>query len=403
MVVGVRNFFRGISWSQIIAGALAAVTSFLLSAKIGIAGSVIGVAIGSMVSAVASQIYQNMLRTSSRKVQSVVPLAGSVSDGRKTSAVGDGGAPMDAARSALMVPGVEDSAGANDDVNADADVRDALADSMHAGSIRGNGIRGNDGHRDGVREGGMHKRVVQVDAARGGGDVPADDCVTVDDGVPAGGWHCRESARRVASRGRISPDHAVATTGKSDAVMPESGIGVHFRSGRRAALIVAVVSALLAVAVSAGIVLVLTRGQGTDSVVRDMVNPPALPPEPGGGSAGNGDGGVPSVPGGGNSDTVRPDGSADDGAGQKAGDGSSSGDGVSRDDGTGKGAPSDGSTGDGGSDDADSDRAGSGTGGDANGAGDGTAGGGVEGSGGKDGGSGTVSKDGGADSVPPRS
>lgn len=50
-----KNFFKGISLSSIAAGALAAVTSFLLSAKIGIAGSVIGVAIGSIVSAVSSR------------------------------------------------------------------------------------------------------------------------------------------------------------------------------------------------------------------------------------------------------------------------------------------------------------------------------------------------------------
>ncbi|WEV42795.1 hypothetical protein OZX57_04775 [Bifidobacterium sp. ESL0682] len=61
-----KNFFKGISVSQIIAGALAAVTSFLLSAKIGIAGSVIGVAVGSIVSAVASQIYQNVLNESGK-------------------------------------------------------------------------------------------------------------------------------------------------------------------------------------------------------------------------------------------------------------------------------------------------------------------------------------------------
>ena len=48
----VRNFFKGLSVTQLSAGALAAVTSFLLSAKIGIAGSVIGVAVGSIVSAV---------------------------------------------------------------------------------------------------------------------------------------------------------------------------------------------------------------------------------------------------------------------------------------------------------------------------------------------------------------
>ena len=56
-----KNFFKGISFfSSICAGALAAVTSFLLSAKIGIAGSVIGVAAGSVVSAVATQVYKNV-------------------------------------------------------------------------------------------------------------------------------------------------------------------------------------------------------------------------------------------------------------------------------------------------------------------------------------------------------
>lgn len=73
-----KNFFKGISLSSIAAGALAAVTSFLLSAKIGIAGSVIGVAIGSIVSAVSSQIYQNVLHESGRKLQDV---AGTTGDG----------------------------------------------------------------------------------------------------------------------------------------------------------------------------------------------------------------------------------------------------------------------------------------------------------------------------------
>lgn len=68
-----RNFFKGLSVTQLSAGALAAVTSFLLSAKIGIAGSVIGVAVGSIVSAVASQIYQNVLKASSEKLQNAVP------------------------------------------------------------------------------------------------------------------------------------------------------------------------------------------------------------------------------------------------------------------------------------------------------------------------------------------
>jgi len=41
----VKNFFKGISFTQVLAGSLAAVTSFLLASKIGIAGSVIGVCV----------------------------------------------------------------------------------------------------------------------------------------------------------------------------------------------------------------------------------------------------------------------------------------------------------------------------------------------------------------------
>ena len=72
-----KNFFKGISFSSICAGALAAVTSFLLSAKIGIAGSVIGVAAGSVVSAVATQVYKNVLKASGEKIQQAVPLPSS--------------------------------------------------------------------------------------------------------------------------------------------------------------------------------------------------------------------------------------------------------------------------------------------------------------------------------------
>lgn len=68
-----KNFFKGISFTQVLAGSLAAVTSFLLASKIGIAGSVIGVAIGSIVSAVASQLYQNVIHASSRKLAEANP------------------------------------------------------------------------------------------------------------------------------------------------------------------------------------------------------------------------------------------------------------------------------------------------------------------------------------------
>ena len=54
-LTGIKGLFEGLSVSQVTAGALAAVTSMLLSAQIGIAGSVIGVAVGSVVSTVSSQ------------------------------------------------------------------------------------------------------------------------------------------------------------------------------------------------------------------------------------------------------------------------------------------------------------------------------------------------------------
>ena len=56
-----KGFFKDLSFAQIAAGALAAATSFLLSSKIGIAGSLIGVVVGSVVSAVSTQVYKKAI------------------------------------------------------------------------------------------------------------------------------------------------------------------------------------------------------------------------------------------------------------------------------------------------------------------------------------------------------
>lgn len=66
---GIKGLFEGLSISQVTAGALAAVTSMLLSAQIGIAGSVIGVAVGSVVSTVSSQLYKKFLAGSAEKLR----------------------------------------------------------------------------------------------------------------------------------------------------------------------------------------------------------------------------------------------------------------------------------------------------------------------------------------------
>lgn len=74
---GLASLFEGMSGSQLIAGALAAATSLLLSSYIGIAGSVVGAAIAYVVSAVASQLYKKMLSASADKIRDVVPGASS--------------------------------------------------------------------------------------------------------------------------------------------------------------------------------------------------------------------------------------------------------------------------------------------------------------------------------------
>ena len=65
--------FEDLSIAQVIAGALAAATVFLLSSVIGVAGSLIGAAVGSIVSAVSSQIYKKMLSASADKIRDVAP------------------------------------------------------------------------------------------------------------------------------------------------------------------------------------------------------------------------------------------------------------------------------------------------------------------------------------------
>lgn len=65
------GLFNDLSISQVVAGALAAVTSVALSSQIGIAGSIIGVAVASIVSTVASQLYRAMLTRSADKLRKI--------------------------------------------------------------------------------------------------------------------------------------------------------------------------------------------------------------------------------------------------------------------------------------------------------------------------------------------
>lgn len=72
-----ERLFDGISVPQILAGAAAAATSVALASYIGIAGSIIGAAVSSVVTVVSSQVYRRFLTASARKIKDAAPLAGS--------------------------------------------------------------------------------------------------------------------------------------------------------------------------------------------------------------------------------------------------------------------------------------------------------------------------------------
>ncbi len=66
---GRERILEGISIPQIIAGAAAAATSMLLASQIGIAGSVIGAAVSSVVTVVTSQLYRKFLVAGADKLR----------------------------------------------------------------------------------------------------------------------------------------------------------------------------------------------------------------------------------------------------------------------------------------------------------------------------------------------
>ncbi len=77
----IRDLFDDLSFAQVAAGALAAVTSMLLASQIGIAGSVIGAAVGSVVATVSSQVYKKFIAASAEKIRDF-PAAVGVSSGK---------------------------------------------------------------------------------------------------------------------------------------------------------------------------------------------------------------------------------------------------------------------------------------------------------------------------------
>ena len=235
-----KNFFKGISFSSICAGALAAVTSFLLSAKIGIAGSVIGVAAGSVVSAVATQVYKNVLKASGEKIQQAVPLPSS----------------SDAAADETQVLG---SSTKGDETRIIGSSPVALDATM---------VLSNDATAVAPS---LSQRVISSeqedeDATRALGDIAG-----------AGETSMFPDGHRGVGGASIASGKSAACSARNVRVQHAGRRSSNWLHSKHAPAIIAFVSALVGVGVSAGLILAFTGGQGTDTVVRNVVHEKVVP------------------------------------------------------------------------------------------------------------------------------
>ncbi|OZG58213.1 hypothetical protein BMYO_1736 [Bifidobacterium myosotis] len=226
-----KKFFQGLSLSSIVAGTLAAITSFLLAAKIGVAGSVIGAATSYIVSVVATNIYQNVIRASTEKLQSVG------TDGDPGDGDPDGDSPAD---------------GSTDDTA-------TAAESSASGSSPDGPVTENATDRSAAGSGSNATQLAASGESRS--TVSAAD-------LPGTGRTAVRRPREIISNRAAGRTYSVAELRR--ARKP--------RNVKRTAVIVTLVSGLLTVAVSAGVVMLLTRGQGTDTVVRDWSTPSVTTP-----------------------------------------------------------------------------------------------------------------------------
>ena len=241
-----KNFFKGISFTQVLAGSLAAVTAFLLSSKIGIAGSVIGVAIGSIVSAVASQLYQNVIHASSKKIQSSSALKSGSSryeeddtkvvnnarfialedDMPKEYEVYNNMIDSSKEKQARRVVAMASNANVASDSSRDVD-------SLSSQNAKSGESQALSAESTSVMELSSLRKLKEEDNALSEGD--EDSILTLND------------AKR-------------ALGGRSDYAKSEAKY-------KKLTIVIAILSALVAVLLTAGIVLLFTQGKGTDNLV----------------------------------------------------------------------------------------------------------------------------------------
>lgn len=240
-----KNFFKGISFSSICAGALAAVTSFLLSAKIGIAGSVIGVAAGSVVSAVATQVYKNVLKASGEKIQQAVPLPSS-SDAAAGESVADETQVLGSSTKGDETRIIGSSPVALDTTMVLSDDATAVAPFLSPRVIS--------------------SEQEDEDATRALGDIAG-----------AGETSVFPNGQRGVGSASIASRKSTARNARDVRVQHAGQRSSNWLHSKYAPVIIAFISALVGVGVSAGLILAFTGGQGTDTVVRNVVHEKVVP------------------------------------------------------------------------------------------------------------------------------
>ncbi|MFT9397541.1 MAG: hypothetical protein ABF545_05685 [Bifidobacterium psychraerophilum] len=263
-----KRFFHDISWVQILAGALAAVTAFLLSSRIGIAGSVIGVAVGSIVSAFASQLYQNVLDESSKKLHDTVGSSDDGSDGADGSGAAGGSDGNGTAADDQETRTIVGLAGAINAAEADA--------AAIAGDKAGSAAKPD---ASTIETGVQTELVNGLSSSQKPKDVTSvmDPAVTKDASTDStsiltqgNGGQPLAAAPSGKGTAKGTPATSPRVVGSGNAVHPK--VGQHAKPQRRKVsrnvIIVSIVSALITVGITAGIIYALTGGQGTDKVLR---------------------------------------------------------------------------------------------------------------------------------------
>lgn len=268
-----RGVLSDLSLPQVAGTALAAVTSMLLSSYIGIAGSIIGVAVASVVSTVCASLYKNFLAASAERIREIPQAVhgSAVAGGPVEPGQGRGGEGTSLPVGEAAAAGATSRAGAD---TAPLSGREATTEAL--GGVDGRTVAMAAASAADVRAeapGAEGAETARIQPIRGAGAELGDLVSGVrggsDDAGAVAAAAFRPEGPAAVAHASGDGGRATATPHLGDADVPADGAVLAARQERlrkarlrRNVVIVAVVSALAAVVVSAGAVWFLTLGQG---------------------------------------------------------------------------------------------------------------------------------------------